>query len=487
VKKWFEPERNFAFFAGALAEYIVARLLGAAAWAAEHKWRARALTCAFVVALGSQLSVAQGIAGYGSFGADGVDITAAPPDTTPPPPSAAPTTVADALSTTDALKRIADSVNVAMKALSDNSRLKFLGQILPAFFLIALLTFGAIKTLARGGGMSEMIGEWVPVFISFGVVYFFVQRGVGDQIVSFLGDVSEALGAPRDMSSALTRGVDPMFKAMVAAFQMPLASDTTGFSLQALVMKVPMFIAKALVALLILVAAVIMAAHVIMSQISVQLVLALAPLMVPFLMFRPASFIFDGWLKFLITSSLLKLVAGFTLLMVGGMLGGLTKAATDMAAQMQNAPSADKIMVDLVTLGMMVVFALLSALVMHQAPNLAHGLMSGSGAHGFGGMGPVTGGRGMGVANAGTSRTLKFGRDSSGGILKGTLDSVRGKGADGAKRSLVGRQSYAAGQKAGPYVVRGANAVKNAGSAAAQAAVPLAKRALDRINRTGVT
>jgi type IV secretory pathway VirB6-like protein len=81
---------------------------------------------------------------------------------------------------------------------------------------------------------------------------------------------------------------------------------------------------------------------IVLSSMIVEIGLILGPLMVPFLLLKPASFLFDGWLKYMITASLYNVVASIVLVFVAGMVVGLDKVnsvpigASGLSSQVQS-------------------------------------------------------------------------------------------------------------------------------------------------------
>src|SRR5262249_5389539 len=146
------------------------------------------------------------------------------------------------------------------------------------------------------------------------------------------------------LEGAIKTGALPIFKGIAAVLRQPSATngalpsglDALGFlaTLGASGVSIIMgAIAKIITCLVLVFVGVAMIAHIIMGFLSIQLVLALAPVMVPFLMFSPASWLFDGWLRFLLGSCMLKVVVAFLLLMVGGLLTGMSDFAQKIYAE----------------------------------------------------------------------------------------------------------------------------------------------------------
>lgn len=300
---------------------------------------------------------------------------------------------------------ISRAVTSKLEELKNNSKLQGFGTTVTAFFLVAMMVWTSVKTMASGKGFGELIGEWVPIFIAFGIVTLFLDRSAGDLIVRTMDSIGAAIGGTNmsTLDAAIKAGAEPIFRAIAAVVDQPRVteaaksgSDVFGFlasmgaSLGSLIMAIG---AKIVTAFLLVVAGVVMSAHIIMGFIAVQLVLALAPVMVPFLMFKPLSWLFDSWLKFLLGACMLKIVVAFLLNASAGLLTGMNEMALRYVADAKTATASETFSTDVLLLGLMLVFALLATLLLTQAPSIASGLLSGSaGSVGFSGVRGITGG-----------------------------------------------------------------------------------------------
>jgi type IV secretion system protein TrbL len=368
------------------------------------------------------------------------------------------------------IRLISDAVDDALKSLERNAKLKAYGSLISGFFLILLLTWSGIKTMAAGKGLGELFGEWVPVFVSFGVVYLLLDKGAGAMIVSMMDGITTAVSG-LDMSSlngAITTGALPIFKAISAVVGQPRVTEgaqvssiggalgflsTIGAGLASILMGA---ITKIVAIVVLVLAGVTMLAHIIMGFMSVRLVLALAPVMVPFLMFRPLGWIFDGWLRFLIGACMLKVVIAFMLVMVGGLLGGMSNMAERIYQESWRVQGIETLYVDILMYGMMMVFAILASLMIHQAPSIASGLVSGGGATGFSGIRALTQSSGGRIASSAGSEALTSaggaaakGGSFSRGFLHAT--SPGPKKADGSRGPAVKDNAYRTPQRAADY------------------------------------
>ena len=147
---------------------------------------------------------------------------------------------------------------------------------------------------------------------------------------------------------------------------------------------------------------------------------------------------------------MLKVVVAFLLTMVAGLLSAMNALATQFYLDAKKVTPMEALQVDILMLGMVMVFALLAALLMMQAPTIASGLLSGNaGGTGFKGMGGLTqsaGGRvvsnGTSGAARGTGGAARGGFQQVGGHLTGKWDAQAGRSKSLAYRTPQAQARY---------------------------------------------
>lgn len=443
----------FAHWLGRAAEAITAYLLDKR----ERLVRRRNMTRVAIVVLG--------MASLMVFGQS--------PPPAPSPPPATKTSGVYPFTVESTIASISSKVMEKVTALSNNDKLKTAGQLITAFFLVAMMVWTSLKTMAGAKGLGELIGEWVPIFVGFGVVTLFLDKAAGGLIVSTMDSIGAAIGGSSmaTLESALTTGAKPIFEAIAAIVNQPRATEGANVIgdgimgwLATMMASAGSFImgaiAKVVAAFVLVLAGVICMAHIIMAFISIQLVLALAPVMVPFLMFKPMEWLFTSWLKFLLGACMLKIVVAFLLQIASGLLTGMHELARWQYRESFTVTAQETIVVDILMLGMMMVFALLATLLLHQAPGIAAGLLSGSaGNTGFSGIKAVTGGAagrvtaagGSGAASAvqGAASRTAYGARIAHAKARGSLDRAQGKESGFASSNKNVQAAYQR-SKAGP-------------------------------------
>ena len=428
----------FAYLLGALAERVTRHVLSTRDHFATRRNKLKLVFIALCV--GCTLAISQ----------------------SPPPAAPKTNTAADYdFSKDSVIKDISNAVSTKLKELQNNTKLESAGKLISAFFLIAMLIWTSLKTMAGAKGIGELIGEWIPIFISFGIVTLFLDKSGAYYIVDTMDNIGAAIGGANmaTLESAIRTGAEPIFTSIAAVLNQPRATAGTnavlggglaGFlgdvtaSAASWVMGV---IAKLLTALVLVAAGVVMIGHIIMGFISVALVLALAPVMVPFLMFRPLSWLFDGWLKFLLGACMLKVVVAFLLMVVAALLSEMSKIATKQYIESFKVTATETLHVDILMLGMTLVFALLGMLLLMQAPGIATGLLSGSaGSIGFSGVKGVTQGVAGRVSSNATTGVAAGAGAAGGQVLRNTMSKAAGylDGKAGRAQSLAYRDPKAA-------------------------------------------
>jgi type IV secretion system protein TrbL len=413
----------FAHWLGWAAEALTAYML-------EKRERLRLrrnLIRAAIVVLGMASALVFGAAGY------------------PPTPQVSTKTAGAYDFTVDStIRSISSKVMEKVNALASNEKLKSAGKLITAFFLVAMMIWTSLKSMAGAKGLGELIGEWIPIFVAFGVVTLFLDKSAGDLIVSTMDNIGAAIGGSSmaTLESALTTGTKPIFEAIAAVVNQPRATEganvaseggltgwiaTMAASSASFIMGA---IAKVVTAFVLVMAGVIMMAHVIMAFISIQLVLALAPVMVPFLMFKPLEWLFSSWLKFLLGACMLKIVVAFLLQISAGLLTGMHELALAQYRESYTVTALETLQVDILMLGMTMVFAILATLLLMQAPGIATGLLAGSaGSTGFSGVRGLTMGVGGRGAAAGAGGAVSAGQGAaSRGVHGGRVAHAAARG-----------------------------------------------------------
>lgn len=199
---------------------------------------------------------------------------------------------------------------------------------------------------------------------------------------------------------------------------------------------------KLITVLFVLLATMLYVGQFIYTQIMIKLGMLLMPMMVPFIMLEKTRFIFDGWVKFMVTAGFTKIAGAF---LYGLMVGNINKAV-DLAA---NASVGETNQVAFYVYSAVLLMTGITAFIMSQIQTIGNSLVSGfvSGGFRFSPMAQSNNAvGGAGQAARGAGRAANQGGGAMAGAASGAYKASAGgrlsaamKGAmEGGKQGAIG-------------------------------------------------
>ena len=186
------------------------------------------------------------------------------------------------------------------------------------------------------------------------------------------------------------------------------------------------------------------------AELTIKFALAFTPILVPWLLFKPMEFLFNGWLRSLIIGGLAYVIS---ILLVSGFIGFVT-TCTELIAQ-QKGQSWTQFNIAMLCLPLFL-GSFMFFMMASKAMNIAQGLISGSGTDGIS---VDTFRRAMGAVGAGAA---------SAGKVRGGAANVAAAGMPllSAGGSALKAAAVAGGQAKGDVASRGGNGIAQAKAAA---------------------
>lgn len=274
-----------------------------------------------------------------------------------------------------------DLIDGAMQALTAHGltlqdKLLPAGQSLVGALALLLISWGGVKLVLEGGSFVEGLGEMLNKFFMIGLVWWLVSSGheiwVNGLLASFteIGNTLSGAGSnPLHQALAeLTGMIDKMWASIKLS---PDAGVLTSAGLELFFAGLTGGIFKIFAIGFITVAAAIFTAMYAVSQVLIGIALALGPVFIPWLLLDATSFVFWGWIKFLIVAALYKVVGLVVLSYGAAMMTWLTQAT--IAASLVGDEASVNVIASLVV----VLLSFVLAFLMFQIPTIANGLMSG--------------------------------------------------------------------------------------------------------------
>lgn len=199
-------------------------------------------------------------------------------------------------------------------------------QLVAALGVMAFSWLG-IRTMLQGSSFAEAISEAVMLFFIVGMASWAVNaESLGRAIQAGFDMITAKI-----LTSAGYGAVDDGVKSALRAFLgtiLEMYEQPTGVSFMAMSSWIPaagIVLTKLFMALFLLAATLAYIAMYIMTQVMFGIGLVLAPLLIPFYIIQPLSFLAMGWFKFMISAGLAKVTGALILSLTLGMTNGLNE------------------------------------------------------------------------------------------------------------------------------------------------------------------
>lgn len=199
-------------------------------------------------------------------------------------------------------------------------------QLVAALGVMAFSWLG-IRTMLQGSSFAEAISEAVMLFFIVGMASWAVNAESLGRAIQAGFDMITAKILTSAGYGAVDDGVKSALKTFLGTI-LEMYEQPTGASFMAISSWVPaagIVLTKLFMALFLLAAALAYIAMYIMTQVMFGIGLVLAPLLIPFYIIQPLSFLAMGWFKFMISAGLAKVTGALILSLTLGMTNGLTE------------------------------------------------------------------------------------------------------------------------------------------------------------------
>jgi type IV secretory pathway VirB6-like protein len=258
------------------------------------------------------------------------------------------------------------------------------GQRLLSLLLVILISWQGIHLALNFSPFAEVVVKIAKIGLLCGIASFMLTSTTQQNLVKgfdyLAAKAASATGAPVNMDdpakgiqSVMATGLQTALNLWRSApeaedkkpWMQTIASDGLSNFLLGGLGEV---IAKVAIMVLIVITLGVYCFVIASAMVLVQIGLAMAPIMVPWLLWESTAFLFNSWLKFLIVAGVTKIVSSLML----GMTWGLLEAVKTLANSAAAGPVFDEFAYLTAAL-----LSLLMAYLMLQTYSIANGLVSG--------------------------------------------------------------------------------------------------------------
>lgn len=292
---------------------------------------------------------------------------------------------------------VSQIVNTLLNFGANDSLLTDLGGRLLLYLTVIAIAWAAIKILFEQEGIQKFVAELVMIIFLWGFASLFLS-GIGDggwgkKLMDGFDWVAKEIVVNAGAAGG-ERIEDPAQSIMIVlgntvevAMKLFSDKDMTGEKAESSIGLITMSAAeffywilhtlmRLATLLFVMVATILYIGQFVFTQIMVKIGFLLMPIMVPFLLLDKTRFVFDGWLKFMISAGFIKIVGAF---LYGLMIGNVNEAveiARTATASESNAVAFYVYSALLLLTGIM-------AFIMAQAQSIGNALTSGIASGGF--------------------------------------------------------------------------------------------------------
>jgi hypothetical protein len=305
------------------------------------------------------------------------------------------------------------------------------GTRLAGILTLLMVSWYGLMSVLESGELHQVMGGLLRAFILYGLVAGILagygSGGALDPIRFIVGSLDVIKGKLSSTGEAsLGSGLANFILAMTKLAETKDVSCTGWDCLTFLATGIPTLLYKLIAAVALVVGAVFYAGYYMLGEMMTSVGIILGPIMIPWLILPPAAWLFNSWVKFMITASMYIIIAN---IMVDS-----TNKMLETISVMSGWNSPAQILYSSM---LMMIASMLVAFLMMQISSMATGLVSGSANASVNArmLGSVTGGVG-GVGQV--ARGAATGGAAVGGAIKGGTRGTDVRGSDGSTSRVTG-------------------------------------------------
>ena len=195
------------------------------------------------------------------------------------------------------------------------------GKILLTTLSVIAFSWLGIRLALQGASASEGMAEAINLIFMIGIASWVVSssevstgimKGFDDIASKIIGSAtSEGSGSDPSLTSQIDVAVRALVESVVRIYEQPNELSLS---------MVPVLIMKVFMSLFLLAVTLAYMGMFVMTQVMFGIALILAPVLVPFYVIQPLSFIATGWFKFLLSAGMAKVAGALILMLTVGFL-----------------------------------------------------------------------------------------------------------------------------------------------------------------------
>lgn len=248
-----------------------------------------------------------------------------------------------------------------------------------------MFVWTAITGMLKGESLGEVFAQIIIQILMLGIVMACLNSSSQNALTQTFSQISNQFGAGTNLSGGFKSFFTAISSLWASADGSSTSSGSSGsnwfsslfhtigdFDLGSILAGLAIVILKLATTVIVAGAAALWAGNYILSQMKVYIGLAVAPVMVPWLLMPYTTFLFDGWLKYMIGAGMMQIVGAIMIKMTNTLMTTMTTVAQGATAT------------NVILYVVLVVLALVIAYMMSEINGIAMGLLQGGSRVGMG-------------------------------------------------------------------------------------------------------
>ena len=209
-----------------------------------------------------------------------------------------------ALNAATQLKEILGIMELQIQVLKTASPLSSLGKYTLSILIICVVIWGILKNMILQSGFHQFFADLIFPFVIFGIAYSSLDQNIGQVISDSIESIAMALTHSTESNETASQMfAEQMLKSMIVIWDSPNNLNPINLGLDMAIS----FLLKLVAIFIIAGSTAVAVSYLLIAKFQVSLAIALAPMMIPWAVWKPTEFIMSSWLNFLLKGSFVSL------------------------------------------------------------------------------------------------------------------------------------------------------------------------------------
>lgn len=209
-----------------------------------------------------------------------------------------------ALTAANQLKAILGTMEFQIQNIKTSNPLAPLGKYTLSVMFAVVFIWVIIKNMILHSGAHQLLSDFVFPFIIFGLAYACLDQNLGQIVSDSIDSIAKVLTNSTDQKGTSSQiFAEQMLKSMLVIWDAPNNFNPLNLGLEMIIS----FLMKLISIFIIAGSTAVGVSYLLLSKFQVSLAIALAPVMIPWAIWKPTEFLMTGWLNFLLKGSFTSL------------------------------------------------------------------------------------------------------------------------------------------------------------------------------------